>query len=120
MTGPELIALGHAAIARAHELILLGGALGLLSIIAGMISRRDRLPLIPALLAGSAAAPTDAAAVAVLLRRAGAALPERLHALLEVESGLNDPMSVFLTILLLRLIAEPGSVGIGEAALMFL
>jgi len=205
MTGPELIALGHAAIARAHELILLGGALGLLSIIAGLISRRvgapmllvflalgmlagedgvlgipyddftsayligsvalavilfegglktpvamlrlafwpaavlatigvavtaailgifvslvDRLPLIPALLAGSAAAPTDAAAVAVLLRRAGAALPQRLHALLEVESGLNDPMSVFLTILLLRLIAEPGSVGIGEAALMFL
>ena len=205
MTGPELIALGHAAIAKAHELILLGGALGLLSIIAGLISRRvgapmllvflalgmlagedgvlgipyddftsayligsvalavilfegglktpvamlrlafwpaavlatigvavtaailgifvslvDRLPLIPALLAGSAAAPTDAAAVAVLLRRAGAALPERLHALLEVESGLNDPMSVFLTILLLRLIAEPGSVGIGEAALMFL
>src|SRR5438105_12778641 len=205
MTGPELIALGHAAITKAHELILLGGVLGLLSIIAGLISRRvgapmllvflalgmlagedgvlgipyddftsayligsvalavillegglktpiamlrlafwpsavlatigvavtaailgifvslvDRLPLIPALLAGSAAAPTDAAAVAVLLRRAGAALPERLHALLEVESGLNDPMSVFLTILLLRLIAEPGSVGIGEAALMFL
>ena len=205
MTGPELIALGHAAIARAHELILLGGMLGLLSIIAGLISRRvgapmllvflalgmlagedgvlgipyddftsayligsvalavillegglktplamlrlafwpaavlatigvavtaailgifvslvDGLPLVAALLAGSAAAPTDAAAVAVLLRRAGAALPERLLALLEVESGLNDPMSVFLTLLLLRLIAEPGSVGSGEAALMFL
>lgn len=205
MTGPELIALGHAAIARAHELILLGGVLGLLSIIAGLISRRvgapmllvflalgmlagedgvlripyddftsayligsvalavillegglktplamlrlafwpaavlatigvavtaailgiavslvDGLPLVPALLAGSAAAPTDAAAVAVLLRRAGAALPERLLALLEVESGLNDPMSVFLTLLLLRLIAEPGSVGSGEAARMFL
>jgi cell volume regulation protein A len=205
MTGPELIALGHAAIARAHELILLGGALGLLSIVAGVISRRvgapmllvflalgmlagedgvlgipyddftsayligsvalavillegglktplamlrlafwpavvlatigvavtaavlgvfvslvDGLPLVAALLAGSAAAPTDAAAVAVLLRRAGAALPERLLALLEVESGLNDPMSVFLTLLLLRLIAEPGSVSGGEAALMFL
>jgi cell volume regulation protein A len=205
MTGPQLIALGHAAIARAHELILLGGMLGLLSIIAGLISRRvgapmllvflalgmlagedgvlgipyddftsayligsvalavillegglktpvsmlrlafwpaavlatigvavtaavlgvfvslvDSLPLIPALLAGSAAAPTDAAAVAVLLRRAGAALPERLLALLEVESGLNDPMSVFLTLLLLRLIAEPGSMSIGEATLMFL
>ena len=205
MTGPELIALGHAAIARAHELILLGGALGLLSIIAGLISRRvgapmllvflalgmlagedgvlgipyddftsayligsvalavillegglktpvsmlrlafwpatvlatigvavtaailgvfvslvDSLPLIPALLAGSAAAPTDAAAVAVLLRRAGAVLPERLFALLEVESGINDPMSVFLTLLLLRLIAEPGSVGTREAVLLFL
>ncbi len=205
MTGPELIALGHAAIAKAHELILLGGALGLLSILAGLISRRvgapmllvflalgmlagedgvlgipyddfesayligsvalavilfegglktpvsmlrlafwpatvlatigvavtavilgifvslvDNVPLLGALLAGAAAAPTDAAAVAVLLRRAGAALPERLLALLEVESGLNDPMSVFLTLLLLRLIAEPGTVGIGDAALLFL
>jgi cell volume regulation protein A len=205
MTGPQLIALGHAAIAKAHELILLGGALGLLSIIAGLISRRvgapmllvflalgmlagedgvlripyddftsayligsvalavilfegglktpaamlrlafwpaavlatigvaftaailgifvslvDGVPLIGALLAGSAAAPTDAAAVAVLLRRAGAALPERLLGLLEVESGLNDPMSIFLTLLLLRLIAEPGTVGIGDAALLFL
>jgi cell volume regulation protein A len=205
MTGPELIAAGHAAIAKAHELILLGGMLGLLSIIAGLISRRvgapmllvflalgmlagedgvlgipyddftsayligsvalavilfegglktpasmlrlafwpaavlatigvaltaailgifislvDGVPLIGALLAGSAAAPTDAAAVAVLLRRASAALPERLLALLEVESGLNDPMSVFLTLLLLRLIAEPGTVGIWDAALLFL
>src|SRR6266851_4650231 len=203
-SGAELIALGHAAIAKSHELILLGGVLGLLSIIAGLISRRvgapmllvflalgmlagedgvlgipyddfasayligsvalavilfegglktpvsmlrlafwpaavlatigvaltaailgifvslvDGVPLLGALLAGSAAAPTDAAAVAVLLRRAGAALPERLLALLEIESGLNDPMSVFLTLLLLRLIAEPGSIGTGEAALLF-
>jgi cell volume regulation protein A len=160
VSGAELIALGHAAIAKSHELILLGGALGMLSIVAGLISRRvgapmllvflalgmlagedgmlgipyddftsayligsvalavilfegglktsvsmlrlafwpaaglatigvaltavilgffvslvDGLPLVAALLAGSAAAPTDAAAVAVLLRRAGAALP---------------------------------------------
>jgi cell volume regulation protein A len=84
------------------------------------VSLVDGVPLLGALLAGSAAAPTDAAAVAVLLRRAGAALPERLLALLEVESGLNDPMSVFLTLLLLRLIAEPGTVGIGDSALLFL
>jgi cell volume regulation protein A len=84
------------------------------------VSLVDGVPLLGALLAGSAAAPTDAAAVGVLLRRAGAALPERLLALLEVESGLNDPMSVFLTLLLLRLIAEPGTVGIGDAALLFL
>ena len=79
----------------------------------------DRLPVVAALLAGAAAAPTDAAAVAVLLRRAGAA-PERLLALLEVEFGLNDPMSVFLTLLLLRLIAEPGAVGGGDAVRMCL
>jgi NhaP-type Na+/H+ and K+/H+ antiporter len=202
MTGAQLLALGHAAMARSHKLILAGGGLGLLSIAAGLISRRvgapvllaflaigmlagddhvlgiqfddfgaayligsvalavillegglktpvsmlrlafwpaavlatigvgvtagilgavvslvDGVPVAAALLAGAAAAPTDAAAVAVLLRRAGAALPERLYALLEVESGLNDPMSVFLTFLLLRLIAEPGSVSVGGAVL---
>jgi cell volume regulation protein A len=84
------------------------------------VSLVDGVPLVGALLVGAAAAPTDAAAVAALLRRAGAALPERLLALLEIESGLNDPMSVFLTFLLMRLIAEPGSIGLGEAALWFL
>jgi NhaP-type Na+/H+ and K+/H+ antiporter len=205
MNGAQLLAVGHAAIARAHELILLGGVVGLASILAGLVSRRvgapvllvflgfgmlagedgvlgiqfedftsayligsvalavilfegglktpvsmlrlafwpaavlatigvavtavvlglfvtlvDGVPLLGSLLAGAAAAPTDAAAVAVLLRRAGAALPERLLALLEVESGLNDPMSVFLTFLLMRLIAEPGSIGFDDAALLFL
>jgi cell volume regulation protein A len=89
------------------------------AILGIFVSRVDGVPLLAALLAGSAAAPTDAAAVAVLLRRAGAALPERLLALLEVESGLNDPMSVFLTLLLLRLIAEPETVGIEHAVLLF-
>ena len=78
------------------------------AVVGTVISLAFGVPLIAAMLAGAAAAPTDAAAVAVLLRRAGAALPERLLALLEVESGLNDPMSVFLTFLMLRLIAEPG------------
>jgi len=41
-------------------------------------------------------------------------------ALLGAESGLNDPMSVFLTVLLLHLIAEPGSIGVGGAVLLFL
>jgi cell volume regulation protein A len=171
MTGAQLLALGHAAMARSHKLILARGVLGLLSIVAGLISRRigapvllaflaigmlagdehvlgipfddfgaayligsvalavilfegglktpvsmlrlafwpaavlatigvgvtagilgaavslmDGVPIAAALLAGACAAPTDAAAVAVLLRRAGAALPERLLALLEVES----------------------------------
>jgi NhaP-type Na+/H+ and K+/H+ antiporter len=205
MSGPELVALGHAAMAKAHQQILVAGVLGMLSIAAGLISRRvgapmllvflalgmlagedgvlgiayddfasayligsialaiilfegglktsvsmlrlafwpaallatigvavtavilgifisvlDGVAILGAMLAGAAAAPTDAAAVAVLLRRAGAALPERLLALLEVESGLNDPMSVFLTLLLMRLIAEPGSIGAGGAALLFL
>src|SRR5207237_9819247 len=55
------------------------------AILGIFVSLVDRLPLIPALLAGSAAAPTDAAAVPALLRRAGAALAERLPALLGAE-----------------------------------
>src|SRR5919204_6802259 len=46
MTGSELIAVGHAALARAHGLILLGGALGLLSILAGLVSRRVGAPIL--------------------------------------------------------------------------
>jgi cell volume regulation protein A len=76
-------------------------------------------PLAAALLVGSAAAPTDAAAVSVLLRRAGVALPERLEALLEVESGLNDPMSIFLTVLMIHVIADPGWISVGRAAWLF-
>ncbi len=53
------------------------------AILGIFVSLVDGVPLVGALLAGAAAAPTDAAAVAVLLRRAGAALPERLLALLE-------------------------------------
>jgi cell volume regulation protein A len=90
------------------------------AILGIFVSLVDGVPLLGALLAGSAAAPTDAAAVAVLLRRAGAALPERLLALLEIESGLDDPMSVFLTLLLLRIIVEPDSIGIGAAVMLFL
>ena len=55
-------------------------------ILGAAVSPMDGFPIAAALLAGACAAPTDAAAVAVLLRRAGAALPERLLALLEVES----------------------------------
>src|ERR1700757_1156442 len=46
MTSAQLIALGHAALERAHELILLGGALGMLSILAGLASRRVGAPML--------------------------------------------------------------------------
>src|SRR5690242_5640893 len=58
------------------------------------------LPWPDALLIGAVLAPTDAAAVNTLLRSAGVAVPKRVIAALELESGLNDPMAVFLTVLL--------------------
>ncbi len=204
MQGEQLIIAGRDVMAHAHEWILLGGALGFISIIAGLVSRRigapmllvflllgmlagddgvlgipfddfpaayligsvalalilfegglktplsllrlafwpaallatvgvaataaitgaaisllEGVPLAAALLAGAAAAPTDAAAVAVLLGRSGAVLPHRLSALLEVESGLNDPMSVFLVVLLVHAVADPAWISVGHAAWLF-
>lgn len=52
-----------------------------------------------ALLIGSVVASTDAAAVFAVLRKAP--LPRRLSALLEAESGSNDPMAILLTVGLL-------------------
>jgi cell volume regulation protein A len=202
MSQPELAALGRSLMARAHDLILVGGALGVVSILAGQLSRRvgapvllvllgigmlagedgvlgipfdnfytayvvgsialavilfegglkmrlsvlrpvawpalalatagvaitalivggavsliAPVPLAAAMLVGAAAAPTDAAAVTGLLR--GARVPERVAAVLELESGLNDPMSIFLTILMIDLIIEPSQITVGFAALMF-
>jgi NhaP-type Na+/H+ and K+/H+ antiporter len=201
---PEVVAIGRSHMELAHEVILVGAALGLLGIFAGLVSRRLGAPILlvflvlgmlagedgpggiqfedfyfayligsvalavilfdggirtpfamlrlavwPALvlavigvaitatvvgaaaawladvpfamamLAGAAVAPTDAAAVGALLHRVRVALPERVTALLEVESGLNDPMSIFLTVFLIRVIAAPASATWSNAALLF-
>lgn len=65
-----------------------------------------------ALLLGAVIAPTDAAAVAVLLRMSGVVVPVRVFAVLEVESGFNDPMSVFLTVTLVEFMLHPGGLSI--------
>jgi NhaP-type Na+/H+ and K+/H+ antiporter len=201
----DLFVAGQAALQHAHGLILLGGLLGLSSILAGLLSRRIGAPtllvflilgmlagedgplhipfddfraayligsvalavilfeggltmplhhlrmvfwpalllatvgvaitagilgvfvalltgtkLAAGLLVGAASAPTDAAAVNSLLRQSGATLPERVPALLEAESGFNDPTSIFLTVLLLHIIADPHGMGFAEAILLFL
>ncbi len=73
-----------------------------------------------AFLLGAVTAPTDAAAVSVLLRLSRVAVPSRVTAALEVESGLNDPMSVFLTIGLVALLTTPEGLGAAHAAQLFL
>src|SRR5882757_4795314 len=75
------------------------------------------IPWLDALLLGAVVAPTDAAAVVSVLHMQKLDLRPRVAAVLEVESGLNDPMAVFTTLALVELIRHPAAsswLGAGE------
>ncbi|WP_038534062.1 potassium/proton antiporter [Sulfurospirillum multivorans] len=63
--------------------------------------------MLEALLMGAIISSTDAAAVFAILRAKGISLKRPLAPLLELESGSNDPMAIFLTLTILQLIFMP-------------
>ena len=69
-------------------------------------------------LVGAIVAPTDAAAVSALLHLRGLELRARVAATLELESGINDPLSVLLTALLVSLLLVPAALNGSHIAVL--
>lgn len=65
--------------------------------------------LLEGLLFGAVISSTDAAAVFSLMRMRATRLAGHLEPLIELESGSNDPMAVFLTVGMISLLTTPGA-----------
>ena len=94
--------------------IAAAGVLATIGVIAtaglvAMVAHWFGFPWPYALLLGAVVSPTDAAAVFGVLKGSGIRLKHRVGHTLELESGLNDPMAVILTMLLTSQLATGDS-----------
>ncbi len=96
------------------------GVLLTATITAVFISLILKISFVWALLLGSIISSTDAAAVFSILNTRSISLKGKLKPLLELESGSNDPMAVFLTIGSIQLLLNPESSVMSLILLFFL
>lgn len=86
------------------------GVLVTAAVTAGCVVLLYGVPWLNALLLVSIVSSTDAAAVFYLLRTRGLELHQRVRNTLEIESGVNDPIAIFLTITLIEWVLQPQAV----------
>ena len=91
---------------RATSLATIGVFVTALTV-AVFVSAVLKMPLLVGLLLGAVISSTDAAAVFSVLRSRHVSLRGQLKPLLELESGSNDPMAVFLTVGFIELLTAP-------------
>jgi potassium/hydrogen antiporter len=100
---PPAVALATAGVAITAALTALG-------------ARWFGFPWMQSLLLGAILSSTDAAAVFLIIRSAGVRLKRRPAAILELESGLNDPMAFLMTAALTQSLVEHRPLTAGTAA----
>src|SRR5919107_1104 len=110
--------LGHIAFDDYHFAFRIGTlALALILFDGGLIATGAHalgLGWGEALLIGAVVSSTDAAAVFAVLRGSGLQLKRRVGVTLELESGINDPVAVILTVALTENLVSPGALdGLG-------
>ena len=102
-----------------HATSLATGGVFLTALAVGLFaSWAFDISLLNGLLLGAVISSTDAAAVFAVLRSKNVSLRGPLKPLLELESGSNDPMAVFLTVGLIQLITSPEKT-VGSVILLF-
>lgn len=110
----ELSAVRESA-GRAGALATLG-VVGTAAVVA-LAGRLMGLPWRESMLIGAIVSPTDAAAVFALLRGGSVRLRERVRRTIEIESCLNDPMAVILTLAMIEVLMADSTVPVWRLAL---
>lgn len=98
--------LGHLRGAVRPALLLATFGVVITAALTGVVASHIlEIPLLHGVLLGTVIASTDAAAVFFLIHAGGVQIRQRIGATIEMESATNDPVAVFLTIVLVQVIS---------------